>query len=206
MSKHPPPPPPRLGAPSSQPAARRPLPAAPRSAAPQERVQFPAYSHLSGRRGAAERQRGSAPGAGRGAALPRGSRAPAEPRKLAQPTGFPFQRKWGPAAPPPCREGRDQTRGPAACGTGPGPPFGCRSRPREAGAGQPRAPSAGRVPNCGPRARDHTHRWPGLRPCARPQLEPAAACGPSAREYPLGGQVELLSSHSCHSHSLSLAA
>lgn len=61
MSKHPLAPPPRLG---EGPGAcgRRPLPAVALSAVPQERLQFPAYSHLSGRRGAAEKQRGGAPG------------------------------------------------------------------------------------------------------------------------------------------------
>lgn len=53
---------------------------------------IPANSHSSGRRGAPERQRGSAPGEGERAALPRRSRAPAEAGKLARPTAFSFQR------------------------------------------------------------------------------------------------------------------
>lgn len=104
MSKHPPSTPARLGV--VVPGAVRPrgAPSPPRQrAATQERVQFPAYSHLSGRRGAAERQRGTTPGGGvvvRGGGAPRGSCAPAESGKLAQPTAFPFQRNQGPAAPP----------------------------------------------------------------------------------------------------------
>lgn len=65
MSKHPPSTPARLGV--VVPGAVRPrgAPSPPRQrAATQERVQFPAYSHLSGRRGAAERQRGTTPGGG----------------------------------------------------------------------------------------------------------------------------------------------
>lgn len=58
MSEHPPSP--AVGTRSGL-APRRPLPAPRASAAPRERVQFPANSHLSGRRGAAERQRGSTP-------------------------------------------------------------------------------------------------------------------------------------------------
>lgn len=95
---------PPAGEPGSRPASRRPLLAAPTSAAPQERVQFPAYSHLSGRRGAAERQRGSAPGGGSGwpchaeAARPRSRESGHSLVRF-------LSRGSGTLPPPPCPEG-----------------------------------------------------------------------------------------------------
>lgn len=90
----------------------------------QERVQFPAYSHSSGRRGSHGETKRQRARRGSRVALPRGSRAPAEQGKLAQPTAFTSLRKWGPAEPLRFPEGWVQPRGLAAYG----PRLGSSSR------------------------------------------------------------------------------
>lgn len=105
ISKDPPLPPPRLGEEGrgpEPPASWRPLPA--------DEPGFPGARPISclqpfvWRRGAAERQRGSAPG-GRSGGPCHAEAARRELGKLAQPTAFPFQRKRALPPPPPFTEG-----------------------------------------------------------------------------------------------------
>lgn len=97
------------------------------NAAPQERVQFPAYSHLSGRRGAEEKQRGGAPGGRSRAVLLAEAERPRSPGKWRSRLRFLSRRSGGSAAPPPFSEGRVQPRRPAACGPGLSRAPGCGS-------------------------------------------------------------------------------
>lgn len=194
MSKHPPgpPPPPRLALGGHPDPGGR---AAPPPRRPDERGSLRARliscQQPFGRRGAAERQRGSAPGGRERGGLPRGSRAPAEAGKLARPTAFPFQRKRGPAAPHPAPGRWVGSRGPQAAGPGRDFRRGCGAR-----RGRPRAPPAGRTSTS--RAKPSTslvapqrqptpgYHWAARRSCCQ------TTAGPPSRSHGPAGQKLLM--------------
>lgn len=124
---------------------------------------------------------------GSGAALPRGSRAPAEAGKLARPTAFPFQRKRGPAAPHPAPGRWVGSRDLQAAGPGRDFRRGCGAR-----RGRPRAPPAGRTSTS--RAKPSTslvapqrqptpgYHWAARRSCCQ------TTAGPPSRSHGPAGQ------------------
>lgn len=164
--------------------SRRPrgAPSPPTSPASQERVQFPASSHLSGG-GEPRRDKEAARQAG-GAGGP----ATRKPRAASWESWHSLLRFLSRGSGP-CRRLLHSLKDgfaprPAACGPLSGSASRCCPRPRPAG-GRPRAPSAGRALNCETRVRDHTRRWPPMRPCCKPPRlvgpAPGYTLGPPGR-------------------------
>lgn len=189
MSKHPPPLPPGWGHPEPTGRAAPPPRRADDGRSP-ERVQFPANSRASGRRGAAERRRGSAPGEGGGRPCHAEAAHP-HPRESWRPTAFSSQGKRGlprlphpPTVSPPPGDVQPAGLGPDL------PSAGLRARGR-AWRGGPRLPPAGRASNRGSRAPGHTgpaletpQPHPGLdrpRPVRPAPGHTPCAAGPNCR-------------------------
>lgn len=186
MSKHPPPLPPGWGHPEPTGRAAPPPRRADDGRSP-ERVQFPANSRASGRRGAAERRRGSAPGEGGGRPCHAEAAHPHTRESWRTDRVF-FPGEAGPAAPPPSPDRESAPWRRAARRSGPGSPvgrgFGLAAEP----GGALRACPLLVVPLTAGRGRPATPDRPWRRPTA-PRAGPAEACAPGPLGIPPAPQV-----------------